>query len=112
MVNIYNSVCVCVCVCVCVSFIDRELRGQVHPILGMLLMLHPAPTSDPEEELGLELTISAPRPQKISHTLLCHIQHSAEPLSLHVEAEIKVRALCHLHTKSFRAGRTFLPKHI
>ena len=44
----------------------------------------------PQCELDLDLTVSGPTPGKIEHTLLCHVQHMSEPMTLHVEAEIRV----------------------
>lgn len=46
----------------------------------------------PEEDLDLELTLSGSSPGKITHSLLCYIHHQKEPLTLYVEAEIKVKS--------------------
>ena len=52
----------------------------------------------PQGEMDFELTVTGSVPGKVDHTLLCDIHHLAEPLMLHVEAEIKVGA------KSLRHG--------
>ena len=44
----------------------------------------------PQQEIDFELTVCGSRAGKICHTLLCHVQHLAEPLTFYVEAEIKV----------------------
>lgn len=38
-----------------------------------------------------ELTITGGKPGHVSHNLLCKIEHSPEPVVLHVEAAFKVR---------------------
>lgn len=39
-----------------------------------------------------ELMITGIRPGCVSHNLQCQIEHSAEPVVLHIEAAFKVRA--------------------
>ena len=46
------------------------------------------------QEADFEVTVCGSCPGKIDHTLLCHVQHLSEPLTLHIEAEIKVIFLC------------------
>lgn len=54
---------------------------EVEPPVGELI---------PHGELDVEVTINSQYPGTIKHTLLCHVQHLEHPLTLSVQASVKV----------------------